>query len=243
LNRAISSAFWGYLLPIASARALKLSGLSGFIVFGLAWLLHSLGVIGDGSLSDLIDFIVLPGIPVIAALMAEMPVRDGITHRTLLYPLLGPPDRPTLLLVRTACTMGLQILGSIALLAGLFAIRGGPYASLPRYALAATLGSIGYLGLFGLVHLVARRGLIVCLALFAIFDHNLGRLPFALHSLAPSFHLGVLTDRNDFLDLPIALDVPEGWVPGSAAVLLITGLVTALLSATLFARKNVGEIC
>jgi hypothetical protein len=53
----------------------------------------------------------------------------------------------------------------------------------------------------------------------------------------------VLIDRENFFEIPIHVDTPEGSIAGSAAVLLITGLVTALLSATLFSRKNVGEIC
>ena len=109
---------------------------------------------------------------------------------------------------------------------------------------AVGLGAFAYTALFGLVHLLSRRGLIAGLALLAILDGPLGRLPFSLRNLSPSYHVGVIADRQDGLGLPVSLDLPAATSIIPSMILLITlGAVFTIATALVFKRKNLGELC
>ena len=162
--RDISIAFWTYLLPITSTRAFRV-GIVIFLLFiGVIGLGFMIGFFASNAseamLSGLRMFLVVPGLPVAAILFSEMALRDGIRQRTLLYPLLGPVPRTTMAVVRTLVTAALLVIGLSLLLLVVFALQRGEGGFPARELMAVLLGSFAYMGLFGLVHLVSRRGLI-----------------------------------------------------------------------------------
>jgi hypothetical protein len=88
-----------------------------------------------------------------------------------------------------------------------------------------------------------RRGFIICLAIYGLFDHAIGMLPFALRTIAPSHHLRVLGGAEETFAIPIVLDMPEGTVPGSALFLLVMVVASLAVTGFLFARKPLPELC
>jgi hypothetical protein len=172
-----------------------------------------------------------------------MPLRDGIRQRTLLYQLLGPAPRPVLAVVRTLMTSTLLAAGACALMLATRILGGAGLADYPRETLAMVLGSFAYTGLFGLIHMIGRRGLIAGLAFYFIFDQPLGQLPFTLRRFSPSYHVSVLADRVIDMHLPVPVTAPEPSFLVSAIVLVVIAVVTTGAAAVLFTRKSLGELC
>jgi len=237
----IAIALATYLGPMTSARALRRSLLlaGGFLTLAVLGLLFG----PSGTAKGLQDGLLLPGLPFVAVLLSEMPLRDGIRHRTLLYPLLGPVSRRDLVLVRTAATALLLAVGVGIFVVALALFPGAKTSTVPRDLLAALLGAAVYIALFGLAQLVWRRGAIVCLAFLILFDIPLGRIPLGLRSIAPSHHLQVVMDRQVGELIPIPLAAPPTSLPVSVFVLLGLAVVSSLLTAHIFRRRNLGEIC
>lgn len=240
---AVGIAFWSYLAPMASARALKVSIAVALLFLCIVLVGHGLGWISRESLAEVRAFAIIPGLPVAATLLSEMALRDGITHRTLLYPLLGPVSRTTLAVVRTAVTGLVLFTGTTLVVLLLRVLERASWGAFPRELLALLLASLAYTGLFGLVHLITRRGLIVSLILFGLFDNSIGRLPFSLRVIAPSYHLRYLAHLEKPLPIPIDLEPGGGSVLGSTIFLLALAAATTALSAWFFSRKNLGELC
>jgi hypothetical protein len=145
--------------------------------------------------------------------------------------------------VRTAATaalLGAGVAFFVVLLALFPGARGG---NLPRDVLAAFLGAGAYIGLFGFAQLVWRRGAIVCLAFLILYDIPLGRIPLALRSLSPSHHVQVVMGRDVGQMIPIPLSPPPASLTVSILVLLGIAVVSALATAHVFSRRNLGEIC
>src|SRR5690606_4970097 len=114
---------------------------------------------------------------------------------------------------------------------------------LSQRLLASVVGSIAYVGIFGWIHLLTRRGAIASLALYATFDHAVGMLPFSIRMIAPSYHLRVLGDAQRAFPIPF-LGEPAKSTPWLATlVLLAIGALAIFLTARLFARKNLPELC
>jgi hypothetical protein len=178
-----------------------------------------------------------------AILLSEIPLRDGIRHRTLLYPLLGPVPRVTLAVVRTLATAVLLAAAASVLTVAVRLLQGQVTALLGRELLAVWLGAGAYIALFGVVNLVTRRGLIAGLAIYGLLDESLGRLPFALRNLSPSYHMRVLADQEIEITLPIALTPPPSSLVVSCIVLVaLTAACTAIV-AVLFNRKRLAGLC
>lgn len=116
-------------------------------------------------------------------------------------------------------------------------------AFFPRELLAIVLGSFAYVAVFGFIHMVSRRGLITCLALLALFDVPLGRLPFTLRNLSPSYHVGVIANQQESMQLPISFGVPETSVLMSSLILLAIAVAFGAAIAVGFKRRNLGELC
>lgn len=246
--RHVSIAFWTFVSPMLAARSMRIALLLAFAF---------LTVIGGVALSGLVsadlvraaligaqEFLVILGLPIAAAILAEIPLRDGISHRTLLYPLLGPVPRFTLAGVRTllmAATLGI---GVFALL-GFTRFLQGPegWAMIPRDFLTGVLGGGAYVAMFGLLHVLNRRGLITGLSIFFIFDLPLRLLPFRIRNLSPSYHVGILADQREDLSLPIQLEAVDSSVWFSSLVLLALTIVFTLATAAAFRRKSLGEVC
>lgn len=236
-----------FLIPITSSRGMKIGILALFGVLGLAGLSLLVkpiaAVFTSAALSALRSLVIMPGLPLLAILYSEIPLRDGIRHRTLLYPLLGPVSRFTLAWVRTAATA--------ALLAAMFSVglvvlhlaQGAGFADLPRELLAVWLGAAAYVPLFGMVHLLVRRGLIVSLAIFVILDAPLAKFPFALRVLSPAYHTAAIAKVMKSFDLPVPLSPPETSLLVSVIVLASTAVVLTVAGAVLFSRKSLGELC
>jgi hypothetical protein len=247
MREAVSVALWAYLVPLTSARALRIGfflalGFLGLV--GLAVLLRPVAeTMSALSLERLREGAVLPGVPITALLLSEIPVRDGIRHRTLLYPLLGPVSRPVLSATRTVATALLAALGLSLLILVVQAVEGGEASVLGRELLAVVLGSAAYVSLFGILHLISGRGLIAGLAVYGLFDDPLGRLPFSLRNLSPSYHVRVLADQVTEIRLPVEVTVPEPSFLGSATFLIAAAALLTALGAYLFSRKQLGEIC
>ncbi len=243
----ISTAFWTYVIPMIATRAMRIS-LVLFVVFSAGVLLLFMsGLIASGFVTNALlgmrHFLVMVGVPVGAVLLSEIPVRDGITHRTLLYPLLGPVPRTTQVLVRVTVTGAILAIGSGGLLLLIRALLQDGFGFFPRELLAVTLAAFAYVTMFGLVHLYNRRGLIAGLVILFLFDIPLGRLPFSLRNVSPSYHMGVIADQQDSLQLPISFGHPATSVTVSALILLGVAIVFGVAIAVGFKRKNLGDLC
>jgi hypothetical protein len=245
--REISIAFWTYVTPMMATRAMRLGLLAFAMALGGLVLLFLSGTMSEGfriaSLHGARHALLMMGLPVAAAVLGEVPLRDGIQHRTLLYPLLGPVPRVTLALVRTLVTAAILAAAVILLLVVVGLLLGDLGEVLAREASAAALGAAAYVGLFGLLHVLHRRGLIGGLALLFLIDQPHGRVPFAIRNLSPSYHVGVIARQGSEIGLPIQLSVPDSSVPLSAAVLVVIAAAAVAATAFAFRRKNLGEIC
>ncbi len=243
----ISTAFWTYIIPMTSTRAMKI----GLLLFGL-FLISVVFVFMSGFLAPnyvfnimvgMRHFLIMVGVPVGAVLLSEMPIRDGITHRTLLYPLLGPVPRTTQAIVRVVVTSAILAVGTSLLLVLIRILLKDDFGFLPRELLAVFLGAFAYVALFGFVHLYNRRGLIAGLVILFIFDVPLGRLPFSLRNISPSYHMGVIANQEEHMELPIIFGLPDTSITMSALILLAIAVVFSVIIAVGFKRKHLGELC
>ena len=243
MNRHVRIAFWSYLAPMASARGLRIVLALSVAFLGAILAGRAAGIVTPETLAGIRAFVFVPGLPLFALLLAEMALRDGITHRTLLYPLLGPVPRTTMAVVRTLATglLLFAILAGILLVLRLVGQLG--WAGWPRELVAVFFGGLAYAAIFSLIHLLSKRGLIIGLAVFAVLDYPIGRLPFSLRGISPSYHLRVLADQIDTLSLPIEISLPDPSVIGSVLALAIFLAAGTSLTAFFFARKNLADLC
>lgn len=234
---------WGYLLPLTSARTLRVALLVSALFFAMVLVGRSTGLIPEEVLLALRHGVVVPGIPFGAALLSELAIREGITQRTLLYALVGPVSRRELIIGRTLLTSAqLALLGLLASFA-LHILSGASGEGLAREMGAIVVGSVAYTSLFGIIHLVSRRGLVSAIALHVMLDDPIGRLPFSIRMISPAFHLRTVAGLPDTFQLPISIDAAEsGLLISTLALLVFTGAALAV-SARLFERKPLGELC
>ena len=243
----ISTAFWTYIIPMVATRAMRIGlGLCALFVLA-AVLVFASGRVSEEfmfeALTSMRHFLVMVGVPVGAVLLSEIPIRDGITHRTLLYPLLGPVPRVTIAVVRVVTTAAVLALVASVLLVLIRALLKDGFDFLPRELLAVALGAFAYVSLFGLIHLINRRGLITGLAILLIFDFPLGRVPFTLRNISPSYHVGVIGGQEETMQLPISFGAPATSLPTSIIVLLLMAVVFGTAIAVGFKRKRLGDLC
>lgn len=247
MRRQAEIALWTYLIPLASTRAFRIGFLITLLflgMLGISVLLRSVSeVFASFSLQGLGAWIIVPGVPLFAILLSEMPIRDGIRQRTLLYPLLGPASRNMLALVRTGATVVLLAAGASAMVILIRVLYGSGLGPLPAELLGIWLGAAVYVPLFGVFHLITRWGLIAGLIFYALME-LLARLPFELRNLSPAFHVRVLSDQVvEIENLPIPIQAPPTSMVISVIVLLVLAAVLAGAGGFLFARKDVGELC
>jgi hypothetical protein len=169
-------------------------------------------------------------------------LRDGLTQRTLLYPLLGPVPRSVLCVVRTALAALVLCVGMGVLVVLLRAFSYTPFEGIGRELGAVALGSACYAGLFGLLHVWSKHGLVAGLAL-ALGDYLLAKVPFGMRAFAPAAHLGNLGDVSlvDTHGLPLTVDAIS--LLTSVGVLGVTAVIAVALTALRFARMNLEELC
>lgn len=198
--------------------------------------------LGPGTAYDIRTTLIVPGLPVLAVSLAELPLREGLTQRTLLYPLLGPVSRSVLCLARTlvAALVLCVGLGSLTLLLRLFALE--PTRGLAGELTAVALGSVSYVALFGLLHVLSKHGLVAGLAV-VLCDYLLAKVPFGIRSFAPAAHLANLADVwvVDTHGLPLAVSPIA--LPTSITVLCLIALLCALLTTWRFSRMDLQELC
>jgi hypothetical protein len=243
----ISTAFWIYIIPMTSTRAFKI-GMALFLLFlaGIVFFFMSGFLAPDfvtNALLGMQHFLIMIGMPVGAVLMSEIPIRDGITHRTLLYPLLGPIPRVTQAVVRVVVTCVILALANAVLLLLIRILLREGFGFFPRELLSIALGSFAYVALFGLVHIFNRRGLIAGLAVFFLIDFPLGKVPFSIRNISPSYHVGIISGQEETYDLPIMIGMPGASVLISALLLLGIAVLFTAMAAVAFKRKNLGELC
>jgi len=243
----ISIAFWTYVIPLTATRAMKIGLVSFFLFMISVIVLFMSGFVAqelvNNALTGMRHFLVMAGLPVAAVLLSEIPVRDGITHRTLLYPLLGPVPRVTLSIVRLLVTGAILALGIGALLFLIRIMLQDGLGFFGRELLAVTLGAFAYVALFGLVHLFNRHGLITGLVILFLFDIPLGRVPFSIRNISPSYHMGVIADQQQSIMLPVSFGHPDTSVIMSALILLCIAVVFSAAVTIGFKKKNLGELC
>ncbi len=236
-----------YLAPLSSFRGLRkgslVAGIAVFLTAAAFVLSKLLPSVFGGLLGALRGSVIVPGVPLAAVLVSEMALREGITHRTLLYPLLGPVSRPMTAVVRTIATGLLLALGTSLFLVLVVALDGEPWTAVPRDLAAILCGSLAYTALFGFLHLVSRRGLVVGLVVYFLGDQPLAQLPFLLRRLSPSYHLSVMADRVIEMRLPVSFPPPEPHKFASGLVLVAVAAALTALTAWLFRRKALGELC
>lgn len=243
MHRGIKIVFWSFLAQLAPARSVKLFlGISVLLVLGVFGG-YSSGLIPRDLFESLHQSIIVFGIPLFATLFSELALRDGMVNRTLLYPLLGPASRRQIAVVRTLATGLLLFIGCGLLVTIIRYICEVPWNSYPREIGAILLASLVYVSIAGLIHLFTSKGLITSLVVFSIFDHPIGRLPFAIRNLAPSYHTRVLTDQLDTYSLPISMDISHTPAAGAAAYLILLTVIVISATAFVFNRKNLGNLC
>jgi hypothetical protein len=242
-----SIAFWTFVTPMTSLRALRL-GVLLFIVACLALAaLVATGTVSERimhvALTGLRHGLIVAGVPIGAVLLSEMSLRDGMTNRTLLYPLLGPTPKVVLAVVRTLVSATLLAIGAIVLLLLIRVFMRDGFSFLGREIMAVVLAAYAYVGLFGLIHLYNRRGLISGLAFFLILDKPLSAVPFKLRYVAPSYHVGVVGNQLEAMKLPIPIEAPASSVFWSSVFLVVLFAATLVITAWAFRRKDLGELC
>ncbi len=243
MARNLIIALRSYLAPLWAARALRRSLLCAGIILLLLLAAKQIGYVPDQVFRELRRFIILPGLPLFAALLSELALRDGITYRTLLYPLLGPVSRSGLAIVRTLATGLLLFLIAGTLLTAVVFIGGMPKGDLPRELFGLLLAAPPYIALAGLFHLFNRRGAILFIAGFMIFDYPISHLPFSFRNIAPSYHLGSLTGHLNTMSLPLQVPLVGQSTFVSALFLVALAAVATFLCAWVFSRRRLTNLC
>lgn len=248
----VSIAFWTYVTPMMGTRAFRV-GLLAFVGFvGLIVILFTGGFIASWAstygLVAVRHFIITAGLPIGAILLSEMSLRDGISQRTLLYPLLGPVDRTTLAVVRTLVTGALLGVTTALLLMLIRVLLQDAGGFLLREAGAVILGAFAYVGFFGIFHLFGKRALISGLAYLFILDVPVGQIPLNIRSISLSYHVGVISNQQEdmalnFAGVNLSLPGPEPSVPLAVVVLGAVAVATVAITAGFFRRKSLGELC
>ncbi len=243
--RSIHIALLSYLAPMATARGVRIALMVCVAVPAILLVALALDIVTREHLMSIPAFVLIPGLPLLATLLGEMALRDGITQRTLLYPLLGPVPRATIAVVRTLTTGLILFILTAGMTLAIRLICQAPWAAFPRELLALFLGGLAYGALASLVHLLTRRGLIAGLALFLGLDSAIGRLPFSMARIAPSYHVWVVADRLQTMiyEIPIGIDAPDGSVTASIFTLLLFTALATTLTAAIFTRRNLATLC
>jgi hypothetical protein len=243
IMRNLNIAFQSCLAPMASARAIKIALIISILFLAVVITGRVLGFVDADDLANLRAIALIPGLPIAAIILSEMALRDGISHKTLLYPLLGPVSRPALALVRTLVTALILIVGMTLVLLILHFLRSAGWSSFPREFYSVLLGALAYTGAFSIIHLFTKRGMIISLALYFIFDHFIGQIPFSLRNMVPSYHLRILTNLEETFQLPIPISLDSGTAGEASIYLLIMAVIGYGLTAYIFSKKNLGELC
>jgi hypothetical protein len=243
----ITTAFWTYIIPMTGTRAWRIGVVLTVLFAAVIVLMYFGGFLAsyffEEALRGMRHFLIMVAVPVGAILLSEIPIRDGITHKTLLYPLLGPVPRTTLAVVRIVVTGAILAVGSSLLLFLIRALLGEGFGFFPREMASVFLGSFAYVALFGLIHLYNRRGLIAGLAFLFIFDKPVGLLPFNLRNISPSYHVGVISNQQEGMVLPIRIGGPP--TSETVSILVLLGILVVFSAAIAwgFKKKNLGDLC
>jgi hypothetical protein len=243
MSRGFNIIFSSFFAQLAPARGVKLFVGIAVLMILIVYAGFSSGLIPREMFESLHQSVIVFGIPLFATLFSELALRDGLVHRTLLYPLLGPASRREIAVARTLATGLVLFVGCGLLVTVIRFICEVPWNSYPRELGAILLASLAYVSIAGLIHLFTTKGLITSLVVFSILDHPIGRLPFAVRNLAPSYHTRVLTDQIDTYSLPISIDVSHTPAIGAVAYLVVLTAVVITATAIVFKRKNLGNLC
>lgn len=243
--RTLAIALRSYLLPLPRTTAFRFSLVGVVLIYLLALLIRMMGHAPsiDGELSfEMGKALLMPGVPIFALLVSELPLREGIRHRTILYPLLGPASRDSLAWVRSSATALLFGLGFGLVVVGVEWIGGRSLSLLGAPFLAALLGGVTFTAVFGFIQLLLTRGLAAGLLWYFLFDESLAKVPFELCRLSVSYHVRVLAGMQEFFELPVA-SVPAEHRLVSALVLVVITVVSIVATMFVFRRRDLTELC
>lgn len=240
-----------YMMPLLSTRAARI----GILLFVLMLLLIGgmavvAAMLGQRLPEDFIgkamggtrEFFFIPGLPIAALLFSEIPIRDGLRQRTLLYSLLTRVPRSTLAVTRTLATGVLLGVGGFVLVLATRLVDGSSLAPLPREALAQMWSGLAFVSAFGLGHLYSKRGLFVGLG-FMFLDGALARVPFEIRKCSLTYHIRVLADLRVDMELPVSITPPPDSFFLSATVPVFLCVLFTAVTAWRFRVKNLPELC
>ncbi|NUN14143.1 MAG: hypothetical protein HUU55_10965 [Myxococcales bacterium] len=195
------------------------------------------------TITDLRVFALIPGVAVTSVLVAEVPIRDGLSRRTLLHLLLGPVDRFVLAIVRTLlCSVLVFVfLGAVQLTLALAAGLGVDVTL--RELLACLLGSLAYMSVFSLVHLYTKHGLVTGLIVYLAADHFIGQVPFALRQIALSAHVANIAGHEHAITIGGLLATENMSITGSIVLLVVVAVLCFGLMARAFSKRDLAELC
>jgi hypothetical protein len=235
-----------YLLPLPWMRSFRLSVGGVAFIYLVAMVIRVIGrsrAGEEGELSfELAKALLMPGVPIFALLISELPLREGIRHRTLLYPLLGPASRDAIALARSAATAVLFGAVFAVLVGGVDLIGGMAVDELGAPLLAAFLGGMTYTAVFGFLQLLVSRGLAAGLLWYFLFDEPIAKIPFELCRLSVAYHVRVLGHDHEFFGIPVS-DFPAEQPVVSALVLVVITALALAATVALFRRRNLEELC
>ena len=200
------------------------------------------GFFTESQVLDLRNWALLPGVPLLALALSDLPLKEPHRQKTLLYLVVSPVGRSVLATVRTlGCA--LLVMGGLCLIVlglSLCTQRWSPLIATQLGAIA--VGSVFYMCFFGLFQLLFRRGIFAGVLFYFLLDIPLARLPAELCMLAPSWHVRVLGGSFFLRELPRV----EGLEPSpiiSVFCLLIGALTCWALTLAVFSRKDLGDLC
>ncbi|HEX7878888.1 MAG TPA: hypothetical protein VF720_05730 [Candidatus Eisenbacteria bacterium] len=235
-----------YLLPLPWTRAFRFSVLGVAVVYLVAMLIRMIGRQHSGEEGELsfemARALLMPGVPVFALLVSELPLREGLRHRTLLYPLLGPASRDAIALARAGATAVLFGLVFAVVVAGVAFIGGVPADRLGSPLLATFLGGMAYVSIFGFLQLLVPRGLAAGMLWYFLLDEPIAKIPFELCRLSVAYHVRVLGHDHEFFGIPVS-NFPAEQPTVSVLFLLGVTIVALLATVALFRRRNLEELC
>lgn len=228
---------------LAATRGTRVLFYGSVIGIGAALLGVLTGQLPKHTIIDLRALALIPGIAVTSVLVAEVPIRDGISRRTLLHLLLGPADRVVLALVRTllCAAMVFVFLGGVQLTLGLAA--GLNTSLMARELLACLLGSFAYVSVFSIVHLYTKHGLVAGLVIYLAADHFVGQVPFALRQIALSAHLANIAGHEHTITFGGLLSSDGISMSGSILLLSVVAVVGFVWTARAFGKRDLAELC
>ncbi len=188
-------------------------------------------------------------VPISALLFASGMVQDDVEEQTLTYLLIRPIPRWAIYLAKVVATF-LTSYARVAFftILTLAVVHVGTSTNITDLALRrapiilglAALALAVYVGIFGLLSLVARRTLVIGAIYIGLFEGALAYIDFAFRNATVMYHIRVLSVR--WLEIPAAYyAIDPATAPAVSTSLIVlgsVGLVFSLLGAWVFSARE-----